>query len=93
MFFALFALAFAAVIAADCNPNSNGKPDCATEKAGNYRNFWDPTAYWVCDGSGSEAVAVRCETNHGVSATMYDSVNDKCVNWADWEWTPPCPEV
>ena len=83
----VIALAIASVFA--CNSNGNGMPDCNTVAAGRYRNFWDPTAYWVCAGK-SAATSRRCEDDYGAQRTMYDSAKDECVNWADWVWTPPC---
>ncbi|XP_054734666.1 uncharacterized protein LOC129242132 [Anastrepha obliqua] len=71
-----------------CDPDSDGKPICQSISNGQtYRNFWDPTRYWVCDGSG-EPISKRCP-----SGTAFSGETNKCVPWIDWVWVPPCPEV
>lgn len=79
----LIAIARAAVDS--CDPDSDGKPVCPANSNGQtYRNFWDPTRYWICNGAG-EPTTKRCPSNTGYSGT-----SNKCISWIDWVWVPPC---
>ncbi|XP_036327625.1 uncharacterized protein LOC118740235 [Rhagoletis pomonella] len=71
-----------------CDPDSDGAPICPTNSNGQtYRNFWDPTRYWLCYGAG-EPISVLCPSNTG-----YSGVSNKCVSWIDWVWVPPCTDA
>uniref|UniRef100_A0A034WPA5 Chitin-binding type-2 domain-containing protein n=1 Tax=Bactrocera dorsalis TaxID=27457 RepID=A0A034WPA5_BACDO len=82
----LWLLIAAACAAEDtCDPDSDGKPVCPANSNGQtYRNFWDPTRYWVCNGAG-EPTSESCPDNTGYSGTT-----NKCIPWTDWVWVPPC---
>ncbi|KAH8281853.1 hypothetical protein KR054_003361, partial [Drosophila jambulina] len=81
----LFLALFAAVYADQaCDPDGNGKPDCTGITNERFRNFWDPTHYWLCNGT-AEPVSVQCEISQG-----FNSKTGKCVPFAEWEWTFPC---
>ncbi|XP_004522484.1 uncharacterized protein LOC101454382 [Ceratitis capitata] len=68
-----------------CDPDSDGKPICpANSKGETYRNFWDPTRYWICVSAG-EPISKRCPSNTG-----YSGITNKCISWIDWVWVPPC---
>ncbi|XP_034669473.1 uncharacterized protein LOC117902301 [Drosophila subobscura] len=74
--------------ASDCNPDGNGKPDCTGNVGKKFRNFWDPTRYWLCETAGEPSV-VLCE-NEAQDPTGYDPVTQACVDWALWQWYAPC---
>ncbi|XP_055907333.1 uncharacterized protein LOC129942433 [Eupeodes corollae] len=77
----LLILAISSTIAA---PRGNGRPGCATSQEIHtrfYRNFWDPTAYWVCSELRKPASAARCQDEEA----FMDSLR-KCVPWNDWHW-------
>jgi hypothetical protein len=50
-----------------------------------WRNNWDPTRFWVCTTLNTAATDMQCET-----ATGFSDAAQNCVDWAGWEWTPPC---
>ncbi|XP_022208134.1 uncharacterized protein LOC111064688 [Drosophila obscura] len=68
----------------DCNPDGNGKPDCAGNVGKQFRNFWDPTRYWLCSTAGEPDVKLCNQTG-------YDPVSQACVDWSEWQWYAPCP--
>ncbi|XP_075154901.1 uncharacterized protein LOC142228375 [Haematobia irritans] len=75
--------------ALSCDPNSDNKPLCTEENLNvPIRNFWDPTAYWLCNFVGEEPELERCDVGH-----MFDSALGECVMWNKWVWTKPCPDV
>ncbi|XP_037954308.1 uncharacterized protein LOC119684354 [Teleopsis dalmanni] len=85
-----FVFAFALIIAAlacinaDCDPDGNGQPDCTGVTARTvYRNFWDPTRYWVC--SSGQLSSENCPINTGFLTI------GGCVDWSKWDWVAPCP--
>lgn len=87
---ALLALAFSCVFAIgdECNPDGNGQPACSSANVGiPSRNFWDPTAYWLCTAAGAEAELKRCP-----SSSLYNSATQSCIPASQWVWTPPCPQ-
>ncbi|XP_060666101.1 uncharacterized protein LOC132798307 [Drosophila nasuta] len=82
------AMLIAAVyVTAECDPDAEGIPDCASllgDAAGTpYRNNWDPTHYFECDGS--TVVREACGLGTG-----YVESSKTCVNWTVWEWEPVC---
>lgn len=81
-FIALFAL-FALVAA-----NGNGRPACQTiaELGRDFRNHWDPTAFWRCEQLNQPAVAYRCEAEYG--HTRGFMTDHGCVTWTVWNWEP-----
>ncbi|XP_004522257.1 uncharacterized protein LOC101462034 [Ceratitis capitata] len=85
---AFVTLAYSAtVFAADCDPDSNGQPECnASNEGAISRNFFDPTHYWQC--KDNVAVSVRCPDVTGFLASA-----GECVPWSEWKWTAPCPDV
>ncbi|XP_075154900.1 uncharacterized protein LOC142228374 [Haematobia irritans] len=86
IFLALFACILACVWA--CDPDSNNEPTCTSDNLNTpIRNFWDPTAYWMCKSAGAKAELVRCDTE-----LLFDSAQGKCIFYSDWTWTYPCPE-
>ncbi|XP_037807781.1 uncharacterized protein LOC119601106 isoform X2 [Lucilia sericata] len=90
MFLGLLTFAFSSAVIAnvDCDPDGNGKPVCVAENVGRpYRNFWDPTAYWLCRKAGAEAELVRCP-----SGKLFDAARGKCIPANQWIWTYPCPD-
>ncbi|EDW03660.1 GH11353 [Drosophila grimshawi] len=83
--FILLCLAlYVAAVFADCDPDGNGMPSCSGSDNSKYRNFWDPTHYWVCQGGS--AVSVACEIIGG-----FDQATSQCITWDKWTWVPPCP--
>ncbi|EDW45238.1 uncharacterized protein LOC6617173 [Drosophila sechellia] len=64
----------------------NGEPSCQGLDEVNrmFRNYWDPTAYWVCDKQGTRARLQRCP-----QAQLYSEELGRCVHYADWAWTDP----
>uniref|UniRef100_A0A1L8EC49 Putative secreted protein n=1 Tax=Haematobia irritans TaxID=7368 RepID=A0A1L8EC49_HAEIR len=71
-----------------CDPDSNNMPNCATNALNiPVRNFWDPTAYWMCKSNGDNAELIRCPDAH-----LFDSAKGECIMWNEWTWTKPCPE-
>ncbi|KRF99536.1 uncharacterized protein Dwil_GK18688 [Drosophila willistoni] len=82
---AVLFLAFVAAVLADCNPNVDGKPASCAGVRGvvNYRNNFDPTHYWQCNGD-TTVESVACG-NGG----FLTSAND-CVSWSEWSWEPVC---
>ncbi|XP_075164368.1 uncharacterized protein LOC142236971 [Haematobia irritans] len=83
-----FALLYFCVLAFgdECNPDGNGRPECIMPYVGQpFRNFWDPTAYWLCTAAGAEAEFKRCPT-----LFLYDSALRACIPAREWKWTPPC---
>uniref|UniRef100_A0A1I8PDR2 Chitin-binding type-2 domain-containing protein n=1 Tax=Stomoxys calcitrans TaxID=35570 RepID=A0A1I8PDR2_STOCA len=70
-----------------CDPDSDNKPVC-NDMTLNVptRNFWDPTAYWLCNYVGVEPELERCPDSH-----LFDSAKGECVLWNKWVWTNPCP--
>lgn len=91
MNYTILFLCFIAAVSACVHDDGNGQPLCngKTTLVGNqYRNNWDPTAYWLCE-SLNKPVLVRCPT-----ATLYFVVKDTCVTSGVWRWTLPCkPDV
>ncbi|XP_034473277.1 uncharacterized protein LOC117780745 [Drosophila innubila] len=85
MKFVIVLFCLVAYVAAECNPNGNGEPNC-TGIVGpqSYRNFWDPTKYFVCENG--KISTVQCPINTGYMS------EGGCVSWITWVWTPPCPE-
>uniref|UniRef100_A0A1I8NNA6 Chitin-binding type-2 domain-containing protein n=1 Tax=Stomoxys calcitrans TaxID=35570 RepID=A0A1I8NNA6_STOCA len=87
-FICLSILACLLACALSCDPDSNNQPTCGSGNVNvPIRNFWDPTAYWLCGSSGATAELVRCPDAH-----LFDSAKGECVMWNEWEWTFPCPE-
>ncbi|XP_075154902.1 uncharacterized protein LOC142228376 [Haematobia irritans] len=89
--FAIFTIlaCFVACTLAACDPDDNNQPNCSADNLNvEIRNFWDPTAYWVCNERSGNATLVRCPTAH-----LFDSNKGECVMWNEWEWTNPCPET
>ncbi|XP_073835460.1 uncharacterized protein [Musca autumnalis] len=73
--------------ATTCDPESNNEPNCDNTNINNpIRNFWDPTAYWVCRESNAAAELVKCPINK-----MFDSQTGRCIDSTEWVWTEPCP--
>ncbi|EDW85235.2 uncharacterized protein Dwil_GK18386 [Drosophila willistoni] len=67
---AVLFLAFVAAVLADCNPNVDGKPASCAGVRGvvNYRNNFDPTHYWQCNGDTTvESVACGHEPKYTVN--------------------------
>ncbi|KAH8306305.1 hypothetical protein KR018_007188 [Drosophila ironensis] len=64
----------------------SGEPGCQGLEEVNrmFRNFWDPTAYWVCDKQGTRARLQRCPQSQ-----LYSEELGRCVHYADWAWTEP----
>lgn len=64
----------------------NGEPSCQGLDEVNrmFRNYWDPTAYWVCDKQGTRARLQRCPQSQ-----LYSEELGRCVHYADWAWTDP----
>ncbi|XP_064553821.1 uncharacterized protein Peritrophin-15b [Drosophila montana] len=84
--FVLLCLALFVAVAygADCNPDGNGQPTCSGTSSTRYRNNWDPTRYWVCEGN--TATTVLCDDQTG-----FDPKTSTCVPWSSWQWYSPCP--
>ncbi|EDW88515.1 uncharacterized protein LOC6527720 [Drosophila yakuba] len=85
----LLFLALCVAINADfvCDPNGDGQPDCVGRSGEISRDFWDPTHYWKCSGTG-QAELVACDPQTG-----FDPKTGECVDWSVWQWYPPCPET
>ncbi|EDV95039.1 GH23828 [Drosophila grimshawi] len=64
----------------------DGEPGCQGLDEVNrmFRNFWDPTAYWVCDKQGTKARLNRCRQSQ-----LYSEELGRCVHYAEWSWTEP----
>lgn len=69
--------------------HTDGQPYC--KQAGlTYRNNWDPTKFWVCAQSNSNAIMRSCP--HDTPA--FQGSIKKCVTWAEYKWeTPVNPEL
>ncbi|XP_075164367.1 uncharacterized protein LOC142236970 [Haematobia irritans] len=81
----LFLIVVGISICDACDPNGDGKPQCSLLSFGKtYRNFWDPTAFWICNFMG-KAELLRCPIS-----TLYDSESKRCIPSSQWVWTPPC---
>ncbi|XP_073835466.1 uncharacterized protein [Musca autumnalis] len=81
-FFALLAVVLA------CDPDGNNEPVCTNDNLNvPVRNFWDPTAYWVCKSADAKPELVRCPDGN-----WFDSVKVECVRWSKWKWVNFCPE-
>jgi hypothetical protein len=66
--------------------HGNGRPACIAEEVDRiWRNNWDPTRFWFCSAVNAVAEVMICETGTGFLESAQN-----CVDWADWEWTPPC---
>ncbi|KAH8262875.1 hypothetical protein KR044_007796, partial [Drosophila immigrans] len=82
----LFLAMFVAAIYADCDPDGPGIPDCVAlrDTSGTipYRNFWDPTRYFVCTSQGAETKP--CPQGEGFMTS------GGCVSWSVWDWEPVC---
>jgi hypothetical protein len=66
--------------------NGNGKPACNDKEFPRlWRNNWDPTRYWKCEGLNRAPVEVHCEEN-----TAFSQPKQCCVPWQQWSWTAPC---
>ncbi|EDW11833.1 uncharacterized protein LOC6576401 [Drosophila mojavensis] len=76
---------FVVAIYADCDPNGNGLPNCSGTSTTRYRNNWDPTRYWVCEGN--TPTVVKCDIGLG-----YDPVTSECIPWSQWQWYPVCSD-
>lgn len=66
---------------------SDGEPPCDTEQQVSttfFRNYFDPTAYWVCVALNVEAIPQRCPDG----SAFLDSLKS-CVQWDDWFWEVP----
>uniref|UniRef100_A0A1A9WFB4 Chitin-binding type-2 domain-containing protein n=1 Tax=Glossina brevipalpis TaxID=37001 RepID=A0A1A9WFB4_9MUSC len=73
--------------AEDCNPESDGKPICSERNNDmRFRNYWDPTKYWSCNDL--KAVSNSCQPSK-----LYDDKLQDCINWYEWVWSNPCPEL
>ncbi|XP_011192913.2 uncharacterized protein LOC105218799 [Zeugodacus cucurbitae] len=67
--------------------SGDGQPNCTTQEEINtrmFRNYWDPTSYWVCEELNELAVLERCP----VEMAYQDNLKE-CVSWDDWQWEPP----
>lgn len=64
----------------------NGEPGCKGLEEVNrmFRNFWDPTAYWVCEKQGTRASLQRCPNSQ-----LYSEELGRCIHYAEWTWTDP----
>ncbi|KAH8413358.1 hypothetical protein KR009_010380 [Drosophila setifemur] len=80
------AFVLAVYVDAACNPDGDGKPDCVGRTGLKSRDFWDPTHFWLCDGTG-EAVLKPC------NQTGFDPKTGDCVAWQEWVWYDPCAEA
>ena len=80
-------LSYSVAFEADCDPHSDGKPDCALVESGNYRNFWDHSKFWKCVDT-ADAVTVHCQDFHWYKAEI-----DKCIFVDEWTWTAPCKNL
>ncbi|KAL7740924.1 hypothetical protein ACLKA6_014084 [Drosophila palustris] len=88
---AILLFCLAAYVAAQCDPNSDNRPNCAGRANGEIsRNFWDPTRYWECQNGNTNVVL--CEDVLGVPSG-FDPASQKCVLWSEWAWTQPCPDA
>uniref|UniRef100_A0A1I8NAE0 Chitin-binding type-2 domain-containing protein n=1 Tax=Musca domestica TaxID=7370 RepID=A0A1I8NAE0_MUSDO len=73
--------------ATTCDPESNNEPICdGTNLNKPIRNFWDPTAYWMCSQANAAADLVKCPIDH-----MFDSEKQLCIPSSMWTWSEPCP--
>ena len=90
LFLAVCIAAFVCVAcAADCDPDSDGKPASCSVGAGNYRNFWDPTRYWLCATASGAPVDTACDSQY-----LFDPTSRQCVFYNDWNklaFVPYCP--
>ncbi|XP_055850189.1 uncharacterized protein LOC129914813 [Episyrphus balteatus] len=85
-FFAVFAILLVLAVSSMAVPSGNGRPGCKTEQEIRdklYRNFWDPTAYWVCSEQNTPASSARCPDEEAFVFSVR-----KCVPWDDWTWEP-----
>lgn len=83
--FALFA-----VVAAGGLYHGNGRPGCQTDEEMNtrdWRNTWDPVAFWRCQTRNVDAVRIRCEEEH--ERPMGFMTGRGCVEWSAWDWVEP----
>uniref|UniRef100_A0A1I8Q152 Chitin-binding type-2 domain-containing protein n=1 Tax=Stomoxys calcitrans TaxID=35570 RepID=A0A1I8Q152_STOCA len=72
----------------ECDMESDGEPKCLMVNVGQpFRNFWDPTAYWLCTAANRKA-----ELRHCPYTTLYDAATISCIPASKWKWTPPCSE-
>ncbi|XP_022214488.1 uncharacterized protein LOC111068966 [Drosophila obscura] len=62
----------------------SGEPGCQGLEEMNrmFRNFWDPTAFWVCDKQGT-----RARLQHCPKSQLYSEELGRCVHYADWSWS------
>ncbi|XP_017131054.1 uncharacterized protein LOC108148528 [Drosophila elegans] len=71
----------------------NGEPGCRSpeELHQSFRHFWDPTAYWQCDGVGKGAGERdhSAQLHHCPANELFYDRERKCVKWKDWQWTEP----
>lgn len=71
-----------------CDPESNNQPICDDINLNEpVRNFWDPTAYWMCTSANGEAELFKCPDSY-----LFDSTSGQCVTANKWVWTSPCPK-
>ena len=69
--------------------NGNGRPGCQTTEemtVRDWRNNWDPTAFWRCEVQGQAATHMRCEEVHGTQLGFMSGRG--CVPWDQWVWEP-----
>ncbi|XP_005191020.1 uncharacterized protein LOC101892639 [Musca domestica] len=86
-FSCLIALLGLLAVVLACDPDSNNAPECSSSNLNvPVRNFWDPTAYWVCEKAAAAPELVRCPDAH-----LFDSEKGECVLWNKWKWVNPCP--
>lgn len=87
--FTAFLLCALAALALANNPDElyhgNGRPGCASQMEVNtreWRNTWDPNAFWVCETLGVPARADRCHVQGFMTGRG-------CVDWGVWQWERP----
>lgn len=87
--FAIVFLALFALVAAQYD-HGDGRPGCRTQGELNtreWRNNFDPTAFWICETLNVAARHERCESVHG--RPMGFMTGAGCVEWENWVWVEP----